>query len=145
MTSGPKRAGDLQNGLRIGHFVRIDARECAIDQVRPDFLLQVVVAPVEEMFQDQHPNHDLRGRPWSPAATALRPPRLERLRHHLNHRFVLEQRIDTPQPVGPQFVSIGQQHFEETALALSASDHARSFGDIGACSVRNMIRTAQTI
>jgi hypothetical protein len=40
-------------------------------------------------------------------------------------------------------VTVRQQHLEETALALSASDHARSFGDIGACSVRNMIGTGK--
>jgi hypothetical protein len=57
----------------------------------------------------------------------LRPSRFERLRDDLNHCLVLEQRVDAPQPVGPQFVAIGQQHFEQTPLALSASDHARSF------------------
>jgi hypothetical protein len=40
-------------------------------------------------------------------------------------------------------VSIGQQHFEQTPLALSASDHARSFEALGACSVENMINTGK--
>jgi hypothetical protein len=41
--------------------------------------------------------------------------------------FVLEQRIDPSQPLGPQLVAIGQQHFEQNALALSTLDHAHSF------------------
>ena len=32
-----------------------------------------------------------------------------------------------PQPVGPQLVSIGQQNFEQTPLALLPLNHARSF------------------
>jgi hypothetical protein len=44
-----------------------------------------------------------------------------------NHAFVLEQRIDLAQPVGPQLVPIRQQNFEQTPLALSALNHARSF------------------
>ena len=127
MTSGPKRARDLQDRLRVRHFAGIDPRERAIDQIRAHFVLQVVVAPVEQMLQHQHPDDDLGRRAGTSAATTLRPPRFERLGDHLNHGLVLEQRVDSPQPVGPQFVSIGQQHFEQTALALSASDHARSF------------------
>jgi hypothetical protein len=57
----------------------------------------------------------------------LRPSRFERLRDDLNHCLVLEQRVDAPQPTGPQLVAIGQQYFEQTPLALTASDHARSF------------------
>ena len=69
------------------------------------------------------------GVPETSAAPTLRPPRLERLRHDLNHGLVLEQRIDLAQPVGPQFVAIGQQNFEQTPLALSALNHARSFDE----------------
>jgi hypothetical protein len=61
------------------------------------------------------------------------------LRHHLNHRFVLEQRVDLAQPVGPQFVPIGQQNFEQTPLALSALNHARSFDESRAGSVVRQI------
>jgi hypothetical protein len=49
--------------------------------------------------------------------------------HHLNHGLVLEQGVDLAQPVRPQFVPIGQQDLEQTSLALSALNHARSFDD----------------
>src|SRR5213593_1669355 len=39
--------------------------------------------------------------------------------------------------IRPQLVAVSQQHFEQTSLAPSASDHARSFESKGACSVRN--------
>jgi hypothetical protein len=78
------------------------------------------------MLQDQHPNDDLRRRPRTAAPPTLRPARFEGLRDNLNHGFVLE-RVDLSQPVGPQFVSIRQQDFEQTSLSLSALNHARSF------------------
>ena len=72
------------------------------------------------------------GVPGRPRRPTLRPALLKRLRHHLNHGLVLEQRVDLAQPVGPQFVAIGQQDFEQTPFALSALNHARSF-DESAC------------
>jgi hypothetical protein len=109
----------------LGGFFGIDARERAIDQIGPQLLLEVVVAPVEQMLQDQHPNDDLGGVPSRPR------------RRLCGHRRSIawattsitdssEQRVDPSQPVRPQLVAIGQQHFEETPLALSASNHARS-------------------
>ena len=126
---GAERPRDLQNRLRVGHLARIDPREGAIDQIGADLVLEIVVAPIEQMLQNQHPQHDLGRRAGTTAPPTLRPARFQRLRHRLNHGFVLEQRIDLAQPVGPQLVTIGQQHFEQTALALTALDHARSFDE----------------
>jgi hypothetical protein len=123
----PERARDLQDRFRVRHFSRIDTGEGAIDQIRADLALEIVIAPIEEMLQDQHPQHDVGWCPRASTPPTLRPARLQRLRHRLNHGLVLEQRVDTPQPVGPQFVSVGQRRFEQTPLALSASDHAHSF------------------
>jgi len=86
------------------------------------------------MLQNQHPDHDLRRRPWPPAAPALRPAPFEGLRHDLNHGLVLEQRVDLAQPVGPQFVPVRQQHLEQTPLALFALNHARSFDETSCAS-----------
>jgi hypothetical protein len=79
------------------------------------------------MLQDQHPDDDLRRRAKPAAPATLRPSLLQALRHDLNHGLVLEQRVNLAQPVGPQFVAIGQENFEQTPLALSALNHARSF------------------
>ena len=86
------------------------------------------------------------GVPEPSATPTLRPARLERLRDDLNHGLVLEQRVDLAQPVGPQFVPIGQQDFEQTPLALSALNHARSFDDIvtrGQCSTSDRSSQSQ--
>ena len=104
-----ERARDLQDRLRVGHFARIDARERAIDQIGADLALEIVIAPVEQMLQNQHPHHDVGRGPRTPAPPTLRPPRLERLRDRLNHGLVLEQRVDLAQPVGPQLVPVGQR------------------------------------
>src|SRR2546425_4416821 len=81
------------------------------------------------VLQNQHPDDDLRRRARTAAPSTLRPTSFEALRDDLNHGFVLEQDVDFSQPVGPQFVPIGQQHFEQTALALSSLNHARSFDE----------------
>jgi hypothetical protein len=122
-------ARDLQDGLRVGHVAGIDACKCPIDQVRPDFVLQVVIAPIKQVLQNQHPDDDFGRRSEPPAASTLGPAFLERLGHHFNHGRVLEGGIDSSQPVGPQLVTIGQQNFEQTPLALSALNHARSFDE----------------
>ena len=48
-----ERARDLQDRLRVGHVAGIDAREHPIHQIGAHLALQVVVAPVEQMLQDQ--------------------------------------------------------------------------------------------
>jgi hypothetical protein len=53
----------------------------------------------------------------------------KRVRHDFNHGIVFGQRVDLAQPIGPQFVPIGQQHLEQTPLALFALNHARSFDE----------------
>ena len=125
----PEGPGDLQDRLRVGHVAGIDAREHPIHQVGADLAFQVVVTPVEQVLQDQHADDHFRRRARSSATPTLRPARFERVRDNLNHGLVLEQRVDLAQPVGPQFVAIGQQDFEQTPLPLSALHHARSFDE----------------
>jgi hypothetical protein len=65
------------------------------------------------------PDHDLGRCPGPSAPTTLRPSRLERLHHEVKHGLVLDYRVDPPQPLRPELVAIGQQHFEQTAFALT--------------------------
>ena len=117
---------DFQNRLRVGDLARIDARKRAVHEIGADLMLQIVVTPVEQMLQDQHPDDHLRRCARTTATPTLRPSCFERLGDDLKHGLVLEQCVDLAQPVGPQFVPIGQQNFEQTPLALSALNHARS-------------------
>ena len=55
---GPEGAGDLQNRFGVGYVASIDAREHAIHEIGAHLALQVVVAPIREMLQNQHPNDD---------------------------------------------------------------------------------------
>jgi hypothetical protein len=103
----PARAHNLQDRLRVGYVPSIDTRKCPIDQVGPNFVLQVVVAPVEHVHQ--HPDNDFGRRAQTTAALALRPPPFQRLSDNLNHGFVLERGVDSSQPVGPQFVASGNR------------------------------------
>ena len=90
-----ERACDLQDRLRVWNLAGIDARKHPRHQIGPHFALQVVVAPVEQLLQHQHADRDVGRCPGPSAAATLRPVRFKRLGHHLNHSFVLEQRVDT--------------------------------------------------
>jgi hypothetical protein len=70
-----------------------------------------------------------------------------RVRDDVNHGLVLKQRVDLAQPVGPQFVPIGQQDFEQTPLPLSALNHARSFDESASAGsvVRRIVRRNRRI
>jgi hypothetical protein len=57
MTSGPS-ARDLQDRLGIGHVAGVDARKHPIHQIGAHLALHVVIAPVEQVLQDQQPNDD---------------------------------------------------------------------------------------
>jgi hypothetical protein len=73
------------------------------------------------------------------ASPTLGPTVFERLSHHVNHGLVLERGVDAAQPIGPQLVTIRQQNFEQTPLALFALNHARSFDESRAGSVVRLI------
>ena len=62
-----ERPGGSQDGLRVWCLSRINTGEGAIDPFGADLTLEIVVAPIEEMFHDQPPQHDGRSRPRSPA------------------------------------------------------------------------------
>ena len=111
----------------VRHIAGVDPREGTVDKVRANFVLQVVIAPIEQMLQNQHPNYDLGWRSESPPAPTLGPPFLQCLRDHVNHGVVLEGSVDSSQPVGPQLVAIRQQNLEQTPFALPTLNHARSF------------------
>src|SRR4029450_13379459 len=86
-----ERPRNLQNRLRVGYVAGIDAREHAIDQIGAHLAFQVVVAPVEQMLQNQHADDDLGWRPRPPASPALRPASFESSSDDLNHGPVLQQ------------------------------------------------------
>ena len=44
----------------------------------------------------------------------------------LKHGLVLQERIDTPEIGGPQFLDVGKHHFPQTPLSLLTTDHASS-------------------
>jgi hypothetical protein len=124
---GAEYAGDLQNRFRVRDFSRIDPGEGAIPKIGSHLRLEIIIAPIEEMLEDQHSQHHIRRCPSRSAPSTLRPPCLERLRDSLNHGLVLEQRVALAQPVGPQLVPVRQEDLEQTALALATLNHARSF------------------
>jgi hypothetical protein len=125
-----QRPRDLQDRLRVRHFPRIDAGEGAIDQIGADLALEIVIAPIEEMLQDQHPQHDVGRRPGAaPGADfAAGGPSSAWTTVSITASSSSSVSIRRNQS-GQQLVPVCQEHFEQTALALATLNHARSFDE----------------
>src|SRR5205809_699617 len=80
-----------------------------------------LVEPMDELVQDHG-----GGRAEPPAAAAQRVPAAEGGVDQINELVIVQELVDGPEFVRPELVSIGQQHLEETALRIRATDHGAS-------------------
>src|SRR6266436_7292494 len=67
--------------LRVRNTFSVDPAERTIDQASPDLSLAFIEAPVGEMLEDEHPQHDGGGRSQSAPALTLRVALRQGLRH----------------------------------------------------------------
>src|SRR2546427_5429403 len=112
--------------FRVRDAFAVDPAERAINQAPPHLSLTLIEAPVGEMLEDEHPQHDGGGRPQSaPAPTLGMTPR-QSLRHTIDEDIVVEQRVDLPKGRVPKLVSVGEEDFDETALPVRSPHHAAS-------------------
>jgi hypothetical protein len=63
--------------LGIGHLLAPDPGELAIQQVAANCSFQLRKAPVPNVFQQQHPQHDFCGGAWSTMRAAPRMAALQ--------------------------------------------------------------------
>ena len=82
------------------------------------------------MLQDQHAKDDVGWRAEPAAAPAQRQAAFQSLGDQLDEGLVLECGVDPPQCGIPELVTVGQQHLEDAALAMRATDHGTS-GAVG--------------
>src|SRR3989454_68299 len=119
-------AGPQELGPASLRGLAVDPAERAINQAPPHLSLTLIEAPVGEMLEDEHPQHDGGGRPQSaPAPTLGMTPR-QSLRHTIDEDIVVEQRVDLPKGRVPKLVSVGEEDFDETALPVRSPHHGAS-------------------
>ena len=112
--------------LGIRHPLAVDPTERSVHEAAAHLALAFVETPVVEVLQDQHTKDDV-GRGAEPAAApAQRVAAFQRLGDQLDKSLVLERGIDSPQRWIPELVAVGQEHLEDTALAMRATDHGTS-------------------
>ncbi len=64
-----QHVGQTNQGLGVRHTLPVDPAEGPVHEAAPDFPLALVEAPIGEVFQDEHPEHD-GGRGAEPPATS---------------------------------------------------------------------------
>ena len=112
--------------LRVRDAFTVNAAERAIDQASPDLSLAFIEAPVGEMLEDEHPQHDGGGRAQSAPAPALGMTLRQGLRHAIDEDIVVKERVDPPKGGVPQFVAVRQEDFDEAALPVRSPHHGAS-------------------
>jgi len=123
--------------LGIRYFLVPNARERAVDQIRPYFSLQHVVAPVPHMLQDQQPQRHFRRCLRSSTRTAIRMALPLCIVHTFDQRCVFQQLIYFFHPWFPQILDfLCQSAVPQTWLSMSKLDHAASLISSDAASTR---------
>ena len=112
--------------FRVGDPFAVNPAERAIDQTPSDLALALIKAPVGEMLEDQHPQHDGGGRSQSAPAPTLGMASRQRLRHTIDEDIIVEQRVDLPKGGVPQLVAVGQEDLDEAALPVRSPHHGAS-------------------
>ena len=118
------RQADERLGVR--HALAIDAAEGPVDEAAPDLALALVEAPVAEMLEQEHAQDDGDGRPETPATAAQRVSAAEGGFEQVNEGIIVQDLVDRPELGVPELVPVGQQHFEDAALRIRATDHGPS-------------------
>jgi hypothetical protein len=86
----------------------------------------VLEAPIVEVFEHQQTQHHF-GRGARPASSATLPPApTQSVLHRIDHGLILEHFMDTPQLGVPPLIRVGQDHFEDAALRVLATNPGSS-------------------
>jgi hypothetical protein len=125
-----EQVGQADQRLGVGDPLAVDAAERAVDQAPAHFSFALVKAPVVQMLEDQHPQHDGRRGAQTSPALALRMAPGQGFRHPIDKALVVEQRIDPVESWIPELVAVRQEHFDQTALPVRSPHHGAS-GEVG--------------
>jgi len=117
------------HGLGVRNFARVDPAEAPVDEASGHLPLQLVIAPVAQVLERQHPQHHLGGRTRAASPRALPPPSTHHRHHPFDDLFVLERLVDFPKPGLHQPLRLRQHeteqhHLRKLELRVSSSDHA---------------------
>lgn len=75
------------------------------------------------MLEQEHPQDHGRGRARAPAPAAQRMPAAKGGVDQLDEGVIVQDLVDRPELVIPELVPVRQQHLEDAALSIRATDH----------------------
>jgi hypothetical protein len=117
--------GLTAQSLGIRHFGGADARELPVNQIGAHLALDHRKAPVADVLQQKHTQHDLGRDAQASARPALRVPFQKTFIDRVNQLFVFQDLVRLTHPWLPQFAGLlGDQAISETVLRGPAQlDH----------------------
>ena len=125
-----EQMGQADQRLGVGDALAVDPAEGPVDQAPAHLPFALVKAPVVQVLEDEHAQHDGRGGAQAAPALTLRMAPRQGLRHPIDEALVIEQRVDPAERRIPELVGIGQEHFDEAALLVRSPHHGAS-GEAG--------------
>jgi hypothetical protein len=120
--------GEPDQGLGVWDPLAFHPAERAVDEVGSDLTLALVKAPVEEVFEHEHPQSHRGRRPWAASPRAERPTPVESLHHHVEQALVLQRGVNAPEHGVSELLAVGQQHLDKAPLGVRESNHGVSGG-----------------
>ena len=117
------------HSLGVRDLARVDPAETPVHEAPGHLPLQLVVAPVAQVLERQHPQYHLGGRPRATSYRALPPPPAHHHHHGLDDVLILERLVDLPEPCLHEPFRLWQHqteqhHLRQLELGVSSSDHA---------------------
>jgi len=112
--------------LGVGDFAAVDATEVAVHEVAHELPLELLVAPILQVFEHQHSKRHLRGRAIAAATAALVESTPHRLQHPVDEHLVIEQLVDHPQLGIHQRARVGRSEencIPESSLPVAPANH----------------------
>src|SRR5579863_6029760 len=123
--------------LGVRHLAAVDPAEVPVHEVAGDLPLELLVAPVLEVLEHQHPQRNLRrgAVPATPATLSEASP--HRFEDTVDQRLVVEQLVDATKYRIHEFLRVRspeQNRVPQASLAISAPNHRRSLITTELCS-----------
>lgn len=121
-----QKLAQAHHRLGVRHRAAVDPAEVSVHEVAGDLPLELLVAPVLEVLEHQHPQRHLGGSAEAAAPTALGETSPHRFENAVDQRLVVQDPVDSTkhrihQPLRVR--SPEQNRIPEATLAVSAPNH----------------------
>ena len=112
--------------LGVRNLPAIDPAEVPVDEVARHFPLELLVAPLLQVLQNEQPQRDLSGRAFTATTCALLEATAHRVENAVNQLLIVEDLVDASKGRGHQRARVRrakENGIPERALAVAPTNH----------------------